>query len=153
MASEGGNGVQTHENEALRLAKQVVDGLARKDIEMVLAVLHDDIVLHVPFPLIEGENSTGTRRQAGEAVHRYLQESNSLTENVRFNNVVWRVTDDGLAVFQADGDVAMRDGRPYRNHYLFLFEAMDGKISQWWEYYNPVIAARAFGAPLESIPG
>jgi ketosteroid isomerase-like protein len=33
-----------------------------------------------------------------------------------------------------------------------LFEARDGKIVRWWEYYNPVIAARAFGAPLETIP-
>jgi ketosteroid isomerase-like protein len=55
-------------------------------------------------------------------------------------------------MFQADGEVRLRDGRPYLNHYLFLFEARDGKISQWWEYYNPVIAAVAFGAPLDTIP-
>jgi len=139
-------------NEALALAKQVVDGLERKDAAAVIAALHEDVVLHVPFPLVEGENMTGTRRQTGAAVHRYLDESNALTETVRFNNAVWRTTDDGLAMFQADGEVRLRDGRPYLNHYLFLFEAKDGKISQWWEYYNPVIAAVAFGAPLDSIP-
>ncbi|MDG2003298.1 MAG: nuclear transport factor 2 family protein [Novosphingobium sp.] len=140
-------------NDALALARQVIDGLERKDEAAVIAVLHEDVVLHVPFPLVEGENTTGTRRQTGEAVHRYLEESNELTETVRFNNIAWRTTDDGLALFQADGEVLLRDGRPYRNHYLFLFEAKNGKISQWWEYYNPVIAAIAFGAPLESIPG
>jgi ketosteroid isomerase-like protein len=139
-------------NETLALAKQVIAGLEQKDAATVIAVLHEDIVLHVPFPLVEGENATGTRRQTGEAVHRYLHESNGLTETVRFNNQVWRTTDDGLALFQSDGEVRLRDGRPYLNHYLFLFEAMDGKISQWWEYYNPVIAAIAFGAPLDSIP-
>jgi ketosteroid isomerase-like protein len=139
-------------NEALALAKRVIDGLERKDAAAVKALLHDDIVLHVPFPLVAGENRTGTRRQQGEAVRRYLDESNSLTETVRFADVTWRTTDDGLALFQADGDVRLRNGRPYRNHYLFLFEARDGKISQWWEYYNPVIAALAFGAPLDSIP-
>ena len=139
--------------DALTLAKQVVEGLARKDSAMVLAVLHEDVVLHVPFPLLPGENTIGTRRQFGKAVEDYLANSNALTETVRFDNVVWRTTDDGLAMFQSDGDVMMKDGRPYRNHYLFLFEAKDGKITQWWEYYNPVIAARAFGAPLEGIPG
>jgi len=138
--------------ETLALAKQVIDGLERKDAAAIVAVLDDDIVLHVPFPLVAGENMTGTRRQVGESVHRYLDESNSLTEKVRFNNGVWRTTDDGLAMFQADGEVLLRDGRPYLNHYLFLFEARDGKITQWWEYYNPVIAAIAFGAPLDTIP-
>jgi len=139
-------------NEALALGKRVIAGLESKDAAAVAAVLHEDVVLHVPFPLVAGENTTGTRRQVGEAVLRYLDESNSLTETVRFANPVWRITDDGLAMFQADGEVLLRDGRPYLNHYLFLFEARDGKISQWWEYYNPVIAAIAFGAPLDTIP-
>lgn len=139
-------------NEALALGKKVIEGLERKDGDAIKAVLHDDVVLHVPFPLVAGENATGTKRQVGEAVHRYLDESNALTETVRFNNPLWRTTDDGLAMFQADGEVRLRDGRPYLNHYLFLFEARDGKISQWWEYYNPVIAAVAFGAPLDTIP-
>jgi len=126
----------TQGSEALALGKRVIEGLERKDAAMVNAVLHQDIVLHVPFPLVAGENMVGTRRQVGEAVRRYLDESNQLTETVRFNNKVWRTTSDGLAMFQADGEVKLRDG----------------KITQWWEYYNPVIAANAFGAPLDSIP-
>jgi len=144
--------MKTAANEALELAKQVIAGLERKDAALVKAVLHEDVVLHVPFPLVAGENMVGTRRQVGEAVRRYLDESNALTETVRFANPVWRTTDDGLAMFQADGEVMLRDGRPYLNHYLFLFEARDGRITQWWEYYNPVIAANAFGAPLDTIP-
>ena len=142
----------TPEKEALALGRQVIEGLERKDAAIVNAVLREDVVLHVPFPLVAGENMVGTRRQVGDAVRRYLDESNQLTETVRFDNKVWRTTDDGLAMFQADGEVMLRDGRPYLNHYLFLFEAQGGKITQWWEYYNPVIAANAFGAPLDSIP-
>jgi ketosteroid isomerase-like protein len=123
----------TQGSEALALGKRVIEGLERKDAAMVNAVLHQDIVLHVPFPLVAGENMVGTKRQVGEAVRRYLDESNQLTETVRFNNKVWRTTSDGLAMFQADGEVKLRDGRPYLNHYLFLFEARDGKITQWWE--------------------
>ena len=139
-------------NDALRLGKLVIDALERKDAASIIAILHEDVVLHVPFPLVAGENTTGTRRQAGQAVHAYLHESNRLTASVRFENPVWRTTDDGLAMIVADGNVLLRDGRPYLNHYLFLFEARDGKLLQWWEYYNPVIAAIAFGAPLDTIP-
>lgn len=139
-------------DEALRVARQLVDALERRETEQVIALLHDDIVLEVPFPLVSGENTTGTRRQAGRAVHDYLYDSRARTARNRFTNVVWRTTSDGLALFQADGEVTLSDGRPYRNHYLFVFEVTDGKVVRWVEYYNPVIAARAFGVPLDSIP-
>lgn len=139
-------------NEALELGRKVIDGLENKDADAIIAVLHDDVVLEVPFPLVAGEDTTGSRRQRGEAVREYLYDSNRRTANVHFANAVWRTTDDGLAMFQGDGEIVLSDGRPYRNHYLMLFEARDGKIVRWWEYYNPVIAARAFGAPLETIP-
>ncbi len=144
--------MQGQTQEALRLGKQVIEGLERKDAGMIVPILADDVVLHVPFPLVAGENTTGTRRQTGKAVLDYLRESNQLTAKVVFEDKVWRTTDDGLAMFVADGKVTLKDGRPYDNHYLFLFEAKDGKVTQWWEYYNPVIAAVAFGAPLDTIP-
>jgi hypothetical protein len=33
-----------------------------------------------------------------------------------------------------------------------MFEVKGGKISRWYEYYSPVIAARANGLPLDMIP-
>jgi ketosteroid isomerase-like protein len=140
-------------DEALRVAKQLIDALERRDAEGVIACLHERVVLELPFPIVEGENTTGTRRQVGEAVHAYVRHSKELTSRNQFNNVVWRTTSDGLAMFQSDGDCTLSDGRAYLNHYLFLFEISDGKVIRWVEYLNPVIAARAFGAPLESIPG
>jgi ketosteroid isomerase-like protein len=71
---------------------------------------------------------------------------------IQFKNVIWRTTDDGLALFQADGDLKYNDGRPYQNHYLMMFEASEGKIIRWREYFSPVIWARAYGAPLDSLP-
>jgi ketosteroid isomerase-like protein len=136
----------------LALAKELIDRLERRDAEGVIALLHEDVVLELPFPILPGENATGTRRQAGPAVHAYVRHSKELTARNVFTNVVWRSTTDGLAVFQSDGDCTLADGRPYRNHYLFLFEAKDGKIVRWVEYMNPVTAARAFGAPLDAIP-
>ncbi len=136
----------------LAVAKKLIHHLERREPEGVISVLHDDIVLELPYPIVEGENTTGTRRQTGEAVQAYLRHSKALTRSNKFNNVIWRTTNDGVAVFQADGDCTLSDGRPYLNHYLFLFEVKDGKVIRWVEYMNPVTAARAFGAPLESIP-
>ena len=44
------------------------------------------------------------------------------------------------------------DGQRYQNKYLVLFEVSAGKITLWREYFNPVVAARTFGIPLESLP-
>lgn len=139
-------------NEALALGKKVVQGLIDKDAEAILAVLADDVLLEVPFPIVAGEDVTGSRRQRGAAVREYIEDSNQRTAKVDFANAVWRTTGDGLAMFQGDGEIELTDGRPYRNHYLMLFEASDGKIVRWWEYYNPVTAMRAFGGPLDTIP-
>jgi hypothetical protein len=138
--------------EALELGRKIIAGLEAKDAEAIIAVLADDVVLEVPFPLVAGEDTTGSRRQRGAAVREYLYDSNRRTSEVRFANTKWRTTDDAIAMFQGDGEIVLSDGRPYLNHYLMLFEAAGGKIVRWWEYYNPVIAARAFGAPLETIP-
>ena len=142
----------TTPDDTLTTAKKLVDALSRRDTAGLLALLAEDILLEVPFPLVPGENVTGARYQRGEAVRTYVRDVEVRTASIKFENVEWRTTNDGLAIFRADGDITLSDGRPYPNHYLMLFEAADGKITRWVEYLNPVSAIRAYGAPLESIP-
>ena len=139
-------------DETLSVAQRFIDGLARRDLETLFSLLHEKIVLEVAYPFVKGENTTGANEQAGEAVRTYLRDMKQRTSEVRFRNVIWRTTNDGLALFQADGDITLSDGRPYPNHYLFMFGVSEGKIIWWREYLNPVAAIRAFGAPLESLP-
>lgn len=138
--------------ESLELGRKVIQGLIDKDADAIIAVLADDVLLEVPFPIVAGEDVTGSRRQRGVAVREYILDSNRRTASVNFANVAWRTTDDGMAMFQGDGEIVLSDGRPYRNHYLMLFRAEGGRIVHWWEYYNPVTAMRAFGGPLDAIP-
>ena len=140
-------------NEALALARQLVEGLRRRDPEMIAPLLAEEVVLEVPFPLVEGENRTGARRSSSHAVHNYLRDVRAATIDIRFENVVWRTTDDGLAIFEADGVITMVSGAPYKNHYLMMFEAAGGRIVRWREYLSPIIWARAAGVPLDSLPG
>jgi ketosteroid isomerase-like protein len=138
--------------EALQIAKRFIDAMCRRDGDGIVDLLHADVVQEFPFPLAAGEGKTGSRRQRGEGLRASLRTSLRTTEKIQFNNVVWRTTDDGAAVFEAEGECELGNGRPYRNRYIFIFEVSEGKISRWWEYLNPVISARAVGIPLESIP-
>ena len=138
--------------EALKIAKQFIDALARLDAEAQIALLHDDAVLECPFPVRPGEGLPGTRRQFGPALREGLRQSAVNTAEAQFTNCIWRTSDDGLAILQADGECVMGNGNPYRNHYVFMFEVAEGKVIRWWEYLNPVVSARAVGMPLEAIP-
>jgi len=81
-----------------------------------------------------------------------LRDARDRTQAMRFRNEIWRTTDDGLAMYEADENHVLSDGRPYPNHFLFMFEVADGKFIRWRGYLNPVTAMRAFGGPLEAIP-
>jgi ketosteroid isomerase-like protein len=139
-------------DQALAAGKALIEGLKQRDADAVIAVLHEDIVVEVAYPLIPGEDTTGSRRSRGAAVHAYVRDACERTSAMRFGNEIWRTTSDGLAMYEADGDHVLSDGRPYRNHFLFFFEMADGKIVRWREYLSPVAAMRAFGGPLEAIP-
>jgi ketosteroid isomerase-like protein len=139
-------------NEALDVAKSFIAAFTRRDGETLSSVLHDNVILESPYPLVKGENVPGSKRCQGASVHAHMKNIKNVVGSLQFKNVVWRTTNDGLVLFQADGDLTLPNGRPYLNHYLFLFEVAAGRIVRWHEYYSPVIAARANEIPLDSIP-
>jgi ketosteroid isomerase-like protein len=139
-------------NEALDVAKSFIAAFTRRDGETLSSVLHDNVILESPYPLVKGENMPGSKRCQGASVHAHMRNMPNVLGSLQFKNVVWRITNDGLALFQADGDATLPNGRPYQNHYLMLFQVTGGKIVRWHEYYSPVIAARANEIPLDSIP-
>jgi ketosteroid isomerase-like protein len=142
----------TASDEAMTLAKGFVDGLSRRDPAALLAIVHDDFVMEAAFPLVHGEDQTGARRCAGEAVRSFLRNFPKGLSKLAFHDVVWRTTSDGLVLFEANGEMNYADGRPYNNIYLWFFEISDGKILRLREYFSPVIWARACGIPLENLP-
>lgn len=57
---------------------------------------------------------------------------------------LWEDGDTVIARF--DGDLVLADGTPYRNAYIcvFTFDAA-GKIAEYREYFDPIVAGVAFG--------
>jgi len=138
--------------ETLQIAQAAIDALSRRDADALLALLDDDCVMEAAYPIRAGENVTGASRCQGQAVRDFVTDVVRLVARIEFRNVVWRTTSDGLALFEADGDLEYPSGDPYRNHYLMFFEVACGKIVRWREYYSPVVWARATGTPFEALP-
>ena len=56
---------------------------------------------------------------------------------------------DGRVVFvEGFGQVTMANGRDYRNRYVFRMTVEGDLVTSFREYYNPIVAARAFGRPI-----
>jgi ketosteroid isomerase-like protein len=139
-------------NEALDVAKRFIAALARRDGDALCSVLHDDVILQSPYPVVAGENTPGSKRCEGASVHAHMKNMPNVLGSLEFKNVVWRTTSDGLAMFQADGHATLPNGKPYLNHYLMMFDVRSGKIAGWYEYFSPVVAARVNGMPLDLLP-
>ena len=141
------------QQDPMHTAKAFIAALSQRDADTALLLLSDKAVLEMPFPLASGENTYGTKRMWGDPLRHYVKGIMQRNSHIAFNNTVWRQADDGAVILECDGDlVRSSDGQRYQNKYLVLFEVSAGKITLWREYFNPVVAARTFGIPLESLP-
>jgi ketosteroid isomerase-like protein len=147
------NSSMAGQNNGLETAKAFIAALSDLNADKALMLLSDEAVLEMPYPLASGENKYGTQRMWGDPLHKYVKGITQRNSSIAFENAVWRVADDGVLILECDGDmVRAKDGARYQNRYIVLFAVTNGKITLWREYFNPVVAARAFGIPLDSPP-
>ncbi|QCI66733.1 nuclear transport factor 2 family protein [Phreatobacter stygius] len=57
------------------------------------------------------------------------------------------IADGDLVVVEARGANMAKDGRPYRNHYCFVFRLAGGKLVELTEYMDTEMAITVLGAP------
>lgn len=147
------NSSMAGQDNALETAKAFIAALSDRNADNALMLLSDEAVLEMPYPLASGENKYGTQRMWGDPLRNYVKGITERNSTIAFKNSVWRVADDGVLILECDGDmVRAKDGVRYQNRYIILFSVTDGKITLWREYFNPVVAARTFGIPLDSLP-
>ncbi|WP_218001835.1 nuclear transport factor 2 family protein [Microtetraspora malaysiensis] len=55
-----------------------------------------------------------------------------------------------IAELKSEG-VALETGRPYNQTYISVVETVDGKISRYVDYWNPLIAMEALGGSTDDM--
>lgn len=64
---------------------------------------------------------------------------------------LWSDGDTVIARF--DGDMVRNDGGRYRNSYLGIFKfSAEGKLREYWEYFDPILAGISFGLAEVTYP-
>jgi ketosteroid isomerase-like protein len=134
-----------------RLAKDAIlrffKAVAARDAAALAQSITDDAVYEIPFSESGSTEPGGFRRYVGaaEVVSFWMATTENGPKSLGAEDVELSITADGSRVFiEQRGNMILRDGRPYRNKYVFRFSIRDGRVSQVREYFNPVIAAYAF---------
>lgn len=115
--------------------------LEEKDIERWLDLWADDADHYYPF----GQQVFPAHLKGKEEIYERWRNMPGNFETLKFPlHEAWEDGDTVIARFS--GDTVMKDGLEYRNAYISTFRFDDGgKIREYREYFDPIVAGEAFG--------
>lgn len=138
----------TTDRSAMELGQAYLVALQAKDRDAILALLADDFALEVPIN-VSGTNDFSDSWHGLEAAATNYDLTFQKIEVLQYTDLEFTpARDPNIAYAEGRGIMRMANGRPYRNQYIFRFEAENGKLKRIREYANPVTAAIAMGFPL-----
>lgn len=133
---------------AEELGREYLRALQAKDKQAIFAIIADDFALEVPLN-VSGTNDYSDSWRGLEAADANYDTTFEIIQNLVYTEIeITPGQNPDFAFAEALGTMMMANGRPYRNRYIFRFEARDGKLRCIREYTNPVTSAVAFGLPL-----
>ena len=138
-------------------SKAIVEAFFRlkeqHDLEGVAALFADHIVYIFPLPA-SGAQENWFVYDGKEATVEYQRKTLDAFSQLKMHDVQITIGNDGATVFvESRGDYVSKDGKPYRNVYVFKFVLEAGRIAKVFEYANPVTYALLVGLPIGEHDG
>ncbi|MEM9458383.1 MAG: nuclear transport factor 2 family protein [Myxococcota bacterium] len=117
------------------------------DLEQWLALFADDAVIEFPYAASLG---TAARLDGKDAIRAYFGGSVPTMEDLAFSNVRrYPAGDPDVAWLEVHGAARIPStGRRYEQDYVMFGRAREGQLVLYREYWDPWVAARAFGLEL-----
>lgn len=126
------------------VAKAFLDALGRCDTDTMSKLSTEDMT----WWIMPGNKFSGLHAKASYFANLLMLLENAFGP-LKMN--YHEVTSEGDRVaIVATGDLPMKDGRHYRNHYHFLLRFRDGKIASGKEFTDSLHINEIFGAPNRS---
>jgi len=127
------------------LNKQTISGIyaamAKGDLAPFAASVHTDYIWRLP-----GHCSWSRRFEGREAVQRdLLAPLFGLFASNYTAQAINLVAEGEMVVAEVRGDVMLKSGERYDNHYCFIFHFRDGKIAEVVEYCDTDLEERVLG--------
>ena len=133
-------------------SKAVVEAFFRTkenhNLADLTALFADKVVYTFPLPA-SGAQENWFVYEGKQATVEYQRKTLDAFSQLKMREVQITVSDDGETVFvESQGDYVSKEGKPYKNVYIFKFVLEDGKIGKVFEYANPVTYAMLVGLPI-----
>jgi ketosteroid isomerase-like protein len=119
-----------------------LERISELDTEAALELFDTDFVLELPY-----RADGGPSRMTGADAAKFMRGLPKLFSRMQFSDITLHegVT-PGYVIAEYRSDGLTRDGRPYRNTYISVFELRDSRIVLLREYFDPSVIAQAFPA-------
>jgi hypothetical protein len=125
------------------VVRAYLDAVSDLDVEAITALLHPDVVMHIPYapdgipPKVEGK----------AAVVEWFSGMPNLMAPLNFaNHDIVAVQREGEYIARYTGDTTvLTTGLPYRNTYISCFTVRDGLIINSTEFFDSVSLVRGLG--------
>lgn len=125
----------THREANKQVLIRAMAAISRLDVDAVLAELHDDVVMQLPY-----EDAVPDMDKAGFGELLKVMFTMYKQFDITVNDIFELVDPDRL-VARYDGDCIGRDKDVrYANRYIGVFAFRNGKMTLWCEYDNPLLA-------------
>lgn len=107
----------------VQVAQQYLAAVQRGDMSAVLALLADDVVLHIP-----GRSPISGEYQGPQAVLEYLNNVRRLSNNTyAFQDLIWLIMEPHI--HNVTVEQAVRNGTSYDFNRSTVYQMRDGKIA------------------------
>ena len=124
---------------------EVIRRLGEADFDGCAALLADGFVQEYPYrPTPDGPE----RIEGVEAAMAFMRPGMSAFEPYRYTiEATYDLVDPDTVIAEyTSHSRLLRDGTPYSNRYIAVFQLdADGRVERWREYLNPVVIADVIG--------
>ena len=125
----------THREANKQVLIRAMAAISRLDVDAVLAELHDDVVMQLPY---EDAVPDMDKADFGELLKVMFTMYKQFDITV---NDIFELADPDRLVARYDGDCIGRDKDVrYANRYIGVFAFRNGKMTLWCEYDHPLLA-------------
>ena len=118
--------------------------LEAKDLPAFRALWAADGVQRMPF----APAGFPTDLVGRQAIARQYGGLPTAFRSMRFPRRLASLADPERVLVEYTGEIARADGGRYDNRYIGVFTVRDGRITEFVEYFDPIVLQRAFGSTL-----
>ena len=120
----------------------------KHDLDGLATLFTDDVVYTFPLPA-SGAQEDWFVYDGKEATVEYQRKTLDAFSQLKMRDMQINVSEGNAVVFvESRGDYITKEGKLYKNVYIFKFLIEGDRISRVYEYANPVTYALLVGLPI-----